>query len=55
LHVNQDTSDMPTRWAIALQSYDFTVEYEPGKLNIILDTLSSLLKFEHSEDRIAPN
>ena len=51
----QDTSNMLTRWAIALQSYDFTVELKPGtKLNIIPDTLSRLFNFEHSEMRVAP-
>ena len=45
---------MLTRWAIALQWYDFTVEHKPGKLNIIPDTLSRLFNFEHSEMRVAP-
>ena len=44
---------MLTRWAIALQSYDFTVEPKPGKFNIIPDTLSRLFNFEHSEMRVA--
>ena len=51
----QDISNMPTQWAIALQSYDFTVEHKPGKLNIIPDTLSRLFKCEHSEMRVAPH
>ena len=55
LYSMQDTSNMLTRWAIALQSYDFTVEHKPGKLNIILDTLSRLFSFEHSEMRVAPH
>ena len=46
---------MLTRWAIALQSYDSTVEHKPGKLNIIPDTLSRLFNFEHSEMRVAPH
>ena len=54
LHSMQDTSNMLTRWAIALQSYDFMVEHKPGKLNIIPDTLSRLFNFEHSEMRVAP-
>ena len=49
------TSNMLTRWAIALQSYDFTVEHKQGKLNIIPDTLSRLFNFEHSEMRVAPH
>ena len=55
LYSMQDTSNMLTRWAIALQSYDFTVEHKPGKLNIIPDTLSRLFSFEHSEMRVAPH
>ena len=55
LYSMQDTSNMLTRWVIALQSYDFTVEHKPGKLNIIPDTLSRLFNFEHSEMRVAPH
>ena len=55
LYSIQDASNMLTRWAIALQSYDFTVEHKPGKLNIIPDTLSRLFNFEHSEMRVAPH
>ena len=51
----QDTSNVLTRWAIALQSYDFTVEHKPGKLNIIPDPLSRLFNFQHSEMRVAPH
>ena len=51
----QDISNILTRWAIALQSYDLTVEHKPGKLNIIPDTLSRLFNFEHSEMRVAPH
>ena len=49
----QDTSNMLTHWAIALQSYGFTVEHKPGKLNVIPDTRSCLFIFEHSEIRVA--
>ena len=38
----QDTSNMLTQWAIALQSFDFTVEHKPGKLHVVPDTLSPL-------------
>ena len=46
---------MLTRWAIALQSYDVTVEHKPEKLNIISDTRSRLFKVGHSEMRVAPH
>ena len=55
LYSMQDISSILTRWAIALQSYDLTVEHKPGKLNIIPDTLSRLFNFEHSETRVAPH
>ena len=38
----QDTSNMLTRWAIALQGFDFTVEHKPGKLHVVPDTLPRL-------------
>ena len=46
---------MLTRWAIALQPYNFTVGHRPGTLNITPDTLSRLINFEHSEIRVAPH
>ena len=49
LYSMQDTSNMLTRWAIALQTYDFTVDHKPGKLHIIPDTLSRLFNFKRSE------
>ena len=55
LYSMQATFNMLTRWAIALQSYDFTVEHKPGKLNIIPDTLPRLFNFEHSKMRVAPH
>ena len=53
LYSMQDTSNMLPRWAIALQSYDLTVEHKPGKLDIIPDTLSRLFSFEHNEMKVA--
>ena len=38
----QDTSNMLTRRAVALQGFDFTVEYKPGKLHVVPDTWSRL-------------
>ena len=42
LYYMQDTSNMLTRWAIALQGFDFTVEHKPGKLRVVPDTLPRL-------------
>ena len=46
----QDTSNMLTRWAIALQSYDFIVQHNPGKLDVVPDTLSRMFAFEHQQE-----
>ena len=46
----QDTSNMSTRWAIALQSFDFTVEHKPRKLHVDQDTLLSGLFGDIPED-----
>ena len=40
LYKMQDTSNMLTPWAIALQNYDFTVKHVAGKLNVVPDMLS---------------
>ena len=45
---------MLTPWTIALQSYDFTVENKPGKMNIISDTLLPPSSFEQDAMRVAP-
>lgn len=50
----QNSSNMLTRWAIALQSFDFTVQHKPGRLHVIPDTLSRLFTFEKKEDDLAP-
>ena len=49
----QDTSNMLTRWAIALQSFDFTVKHVPGKLNVVPDTLSRM--FSEVGDQPVPS
>ena len=54
LYSMQDTSNMLTRWAIALQSYDFTVKHKPGKLHVLPDTLSRLFAFEQQEEITEP-
>ena len=41
---------MLTRWAIALQSYDFPVQHKPGKLHVVPDTLSRMFAFEHQQE-----
>ena len=42
LHYTQDTSNMLTRWAIALQKLVFTVKHVGGKINVVPDALSRL-------------
>ena len=49
LYTMQDTSNMLTRWAIALQSFDFTVLHKPGRLHVVPDTLSRLFAFSHQQ------
>ena len=51
----QDTSNTLTRWAIALQSHDFTVLHKPGKLHVVPDTLSRMFTFEHQQDIDLPS
>ena len=53
LYTMQDTSNMLTRWAIALQSFDFTVKHKPGKLHVVPDTLSRLFLFENEQELTA--
>ena len=36
----QNTANMLTRWAIALQNYNFTVQHVPGRPNVVSDALS---------------
>ena len=50
----QDTSNMLTRWAIALRSFDFTVRHKPGRLHVVPDTLSRLFAFDHQQQLDAP-
>lgn len=54
LYSMQDTSNMLTRWAIALQSFDFTVQHKPGKLHVVPDTLSRMFAFEHQQEIAEP-
>ena len=46
---------MLTRWAIAIQSYDFTVQHKPGKLHEVPDTLSRMFAFEHQQEIAFPS
>lgn len=49
----QNSSNMLARWAIALQSFDFTLQHKPGRLHVIPDTLSGLFMFEKKENVLA--
>ena len=51
----RDTSKMLTRWAIAIQSFDLTVQHKPGKLHVIPDKLSRMFAFEHQQEVAAPS
>ena len=42
LYHMQDTSNMLTQWAIALQNFELTVKRVAGKLNVVPDALSRL-------------
>ena len=53
LYYMQDTSNMLTRWAIALQNFDFTVKHVAGKLNVVPDPLSRL--FGEVEEEALPH
>ena len=55
LYTMQDTSNMLTRWAIAMQSFDFTVQHKPGKLHVVPDTLSRLFAFANEQERLVPS
>ena len=45
---------MLTRWAIALQSFDFTVRHKLGRLHVVPDTLSRLFAFDYQQQLEAP-
>ena len=44
LYDMQDTSNMLTRWAIALQNFDSTVKHVAGKIYVVPDALPRLLE-----------
>lgn len=46
----QDTSNMLTRWAIALQPYEFIARHKPRKLHVTPDTLSRLFAFDRQQE-----
>ena len=50
-----DTSNKLKGWAIALQSYDFTVQHKPGKLHVVPDKLSRMFAFEHHQEIALPS
>ena len=55
LYSMQDISNMLTRWPIALQSFDFTVQHKPGKLHVVPDTISQMFAFEHQQEVAVPS
>ena len=46
---------MLSRWAIALQSFDFTAQHKSGKLHVVPDTLSRMFAFEHQKEVAVPS
>ena len=45
----QARSTMFTRWTMALQSYDSSIQIMIGTLHVVPDTLSRMLAFEHQQ------
>lgn len=40
LHTMKDTNNRIARWVLEMQPYRFTVQYQPGKSNVVADFLS---------------
>ena len=45
---------MLTGWAVALQSFDFTVRHKPGRLHVFPDPLSRLFAFSRQQELETP-
>ena len=48
-NINSDTNPKVKRWKLAMQEYDFTIEYLPGDKNIVADAFSRLLQINEEE------
>ena len=57
LHSSRHRNGRPTKWALKLQQYNFTVRYRPGALNKNADSLSrqAWLKIDKSKTEVEAN
>ena len=50
---NQNYKGKVQRWKLAIQEFDFDIEFIPGKLNIVADGFSRLVAIDPSDIPVA--